>query len=655
MTVMSLKRLLICIDRCYRINGFYNGIKMLVPPSESISDQEYIRLNTTAMDRYGDDDSHFTLPDSPPLDPVVMNPYPDYKSSEYLKNYDPIQDCYMDEDETVPVPDVYAYPGTPQGMTDPAFGNHEELGLSPGMCFDRVGRFGPYGYGYDINEGGSGVGLGKSLEHSGAEKVWKMAERRLGKKIDYRTVNWGKAQGRCLEKNKARFNTSMSSEKGSKFTAGKRKVPRTAFILRTWVGYNYTPHEILTLRALINELSLKSGGEYTVHLLVHVKDNNIPIYSSSKVYRETVEANVPEEFWDIATLWSESMLSVYYPGPFLYNVDNHSQKPIHDVYRSAHFALQWFANEKFPDYDFYWNWEMDLRLTGHYYQFFQGLMDWGRKQPRKGIWERSSRYWIPEFHGDYSTTFRQKVETETAENEAEEPVWGPIGLKLKDGSIENPKDTTPPRSYSEDRYEWGVGEYPDLITLNPIFDPAKTNWVFGRDVTGYDIDTNGTDSGNKEAEHLPPRRTAIITASLLSRRLLSLMHRGTAEHHHTMFPEMYAPSVALHHGLKAVFAPHPVYFDRIWPLEHLDQVANHPKHRHESIFGWGEHNLQGSSFYYNSRFAGALWRRFFGARENNEGGPGEEGEKRDVPGERGQGSGRMCLRNIVLHPVKRDS
>ncbi|KAK5239441.1 hypothetical protein LTR16_011926, partial [Cryomyces antarcticus] len=84
------------------------------------------------------------------------------------------------------------------------------------------------------------------------------------------------------------------------------------------------------------------------------------------------------------------------------------------------------------------------------------------------------------------------------------------------------------------------------------------------------------------------------------------MHEETWRMRHTMFPEMWPPTVCLHHGYKAVYVPHPVFFDRDWPLGYMDRVFNHPKEAWESPFGWGEHNLLGSSFYYNSGFSGAL-------------------------------------------------
>lgn len=552
------------------------------------------------------------LAHKPPIEPVVFNPYPDYNSYEYIQQHGQVKQCFLDAHEKVALPDVYVYPGIPQNMTDPFFGSYEELGVNKDVCYEKFGRFGAYGYGYNWTQGGHGPGI--NSEHSGAEDVWKHHQI-----INYTNVNWGHAQQRCYEKNIERFNQTA--------TDATRKVARHAYVMRIWTGYKWYDHQIFSLRAMINELSLKSGGEYDVHFLLHVKDNSIPIWADPVVYRQTIEKNMPREFWNMTTLWSEMQMINYYPKPFPDNFVNPSGQDIHGVYRSAHFALQWFSQYR-PEYDFYWNWEMDLRYIGHYYEFNTALGDWARRQPRKGIWERNERFYIPAYHGTWEN-FTQSVEHESRA-QGREPIWGPVQFE-NTGRITPPPETTPPTSYDEDNYEWGVGEDADLITFNPIFDSSRTNWVFRLDATGYST-----------ALPPPPRRTAIITVSRLSKRLLDIMHEETWRYKHSMFPEMWPPSVALHHGLKAVYAPHPVYFDRDWDVEYMDQVFNKPKEEWESPFGWGEHNFIGSSFYYNAGFSGALWRRWLGFKENKEGGKRYEEDR----------TGRLCLRPVLHHPIK---
>ncbi|KAF2119757.1 hypothetical protein BDV96DRAFT_596440 [Lophiotrema nucula] len=606
-----------------RLRGFWNGVRTLVPPSEWVSEQTFAKSAETGGPEDWMKQKYPAISKDnkePPMDPIPFNPYK-FDSEAYLKDHHEVNPCYIDEAETIEAPDIYAYPGIPQNQTAPFFGSLEEIGMNDKVCFERFGRLGPYGYSYPREEGGLGMS-GKS-EAAGANKIWATE-----KKVDYRDVSWASAQRRCYDKNKHRFvkNETVPAE-GEEAPPPKKKVPRHAYILRTWTGYKYSDYQILTIRAMINELSIKSGGEYDVHFLLHVKDDSIPIWSSEEVYRKTVEDNLPKEFWNMATLWSEQQMRMYYPEPFPNNVYNHAKAPIHSVYRSAHFALQWFSQVK-PDYDYYWNWEMDLRFSGHYYEFNNKVGEWAKQQPRKGMWERASRYYIPELHGSWRN-FTEMVEEEIYTSD-EKPVWGPPKFD-NTGMLDPLDEVIPPRPYLADDYEWGVGEEADIITFNPIFDPAKTNWVFRDDVTGYDLELPE-----------PPRRCAIITVARLSKRLLDIMHRETYLMKHHMFPEMWPPTVAFHHGLKAVYAPHAVYFDHNWPLEIVDGVFNRPPKPTDSVFGWGEHNQLGNSFYYNAGFSSEWWRRWLGSRENDQGGADEEET----------GTGRLCMKSTLFHPVK---
>ncbi|KAK5108052.1 hypothetical protein LTR62_008826 [Meristemomyces frigidus] len=604
----------------YQLNGFYNGIRTLVSPANYVAQNGYNITVPQVMDA-----SKSNLPKEPAFDPIKYDPYP-FRDASYLRDHEQVHQCYLDEGEKVAAPDVYAYPAIPQLLPQPFYGGYKELGMKDDVCWERFGRLSAYGYGYGPAEGG--LGLGNESERAGSEKVTDKVGR-----VDYRDMDWGAAQRRCHEKNKRRFATDQPS--------GKTRVPRHAYVLRTWTGYHYSDQQMLALRAMINELSLKSGGQYDVHFLVHVKDSQLPIWASDELYQKTLQDNVPKEFWNISTLWSERLMEMYYPEPFPDNFANMAGASVHGVYRSAHFALQWFSQQR-PEYDFYWNWEMDIRYTGHYWDFNEKIGDWGRRQPRKGMWERSRRFWIPGYHGDYAN-FTAFVESETrdkdvAANDIERsgpmPVWGPVQNFPHTGMLPPPLAALPPHSYDEDDYQWGVGEEADLLVFNPLFDPSLTNWVFSWDVTGY-----------SRSLPIPPRRAAIITVARLSKRLLDTMHEETWRMKHTMFPEMWPPAVCLHHGLKALYVPHPVYFDRDWNVETMDRNFNYPKNIWESPFGWGEHNLLGSSFYYNSGFSGALWRRWMGQSEGGEGGARWEEE----------GSGRMCLRPVLHHPIKHEA
>jgi hypothetical protein len=432
-----------------------------------------------------------------------------------------------------------------------------------------------------------------------------------------------------------------------------------------WDDYNYREEDVIHLRAMISELSLGSGGEYDIHLLVQVKDEaKNPIWADEETYEKHLTESVPAEFRGLATFWSETQMLNLYQGMF----DTFERNlPVHGSYRGLQMAMQWFAH-KHTEYDFFWHWEFDIRYTGHYYSLFSQIDSWTKKQPRKGLWERSSRFYVPSIHGsweDFKQMVRVQTEmgTESPDNmwsgikgpkiqpKGDKPIWGPERpLELVDW-FETENDLVPPTGYDKDKYKWGVGEDADLITFSPLFDPEGTTWLLAKDITGY----NSSDG-------LPPRRAAIVSASRMSRRLLNTMHRETAFKKHHAFSEMWASTAALHHGYKAAYAPHPVFVDREWPTAYLAGVMNAGRNgasggSRTSVFGEREHNLLGMTWYYNAGFAPNLWKRWLGFKVNNEG--GEEFELTVDEGRSGKGinemrggEGRMCLPPMLLHPVK---
>ncbi|KAK0635784.1 hypothetical protein B0T17DRAFT_624651 [Bombardia bombarda] len=613
------------------LDGYFNGLKALVPLSDYTP--EY------------------------PRDQEKKSPFP-LTSSEYTSKYHKVETCYLDKDKTIPVPDLYAYDGVVQGQPEPVIGSHNVLGLREDVCFDRFGRYGPYGLGYSFDEGG--VEAGMDTEQEGSGEVWAKTG-----KINYDRMDWGDAQDRCFQSNKKRFNqdgdghastydsqllsaedTTTSQHQASHHE--RKKIPRTAIIIRTYVGFQWTRHSILNFRAMISELSLRSGGEYAVHFLLHVRDDEAPVWADGETAQRVLDENVPDEFHSICTLWSEAQMRLLYPGTFGRSVENPSNDDIHGVYRSAHMPLQHFAITH-PQYAYYWNWEMDMRWLGNYYELFDRLGIWARDQSRVEMWERASKYYIPHYHGSWDN-FTELVHNETVAS-GRRPIMGPVMFAGRTpirseerGETFLPASCAPAHGGNggggEMSRQCGVGEDADLITLNPLFDTEDSGWIFAQDVTGYNTGLA-----------TPPRRCAIVTASRLSRRLLETMHEETWRLHHGMFSEMFPASMALHHGLKAVYAPHPVYLDREWDLGEVERAFNGG--RDGSSGGRGspfdfenEHNHKGSTWYYNSEFAGLLWRRGGGV-EGGQGGGGGRGM-----GGKGTGTGRLCLRSVLVHPVK---
>jgi len=522
-------------------------------------------------------------------------------------------------------PEVRSFNGIPQGHPDPIFGSYKDLGLVSDMCFERYGRLGAYGFGYGVNEGGLGVGEGTHTRKygEGGEGPGTMPMQ----KIDWTGIDWGKVQGRCMEQNKARFAPPATQDSGDTWSLlGPREtnssekettMQRTAFLLRTWDDYKYTSNDIINLRSIISELSINSGGEYTVHLLVHVKDPSIPIWADKQAYNDHLQRSVPREFWGIATLWNEPLMALTYsslpPNEF-------RGLPVHGVYRSSFMPVQWFALNH-PEYEYFWNWEMDVRYLGHLYHFLQTAVQWAEQQERKFLWDINGRFWIPSIYGDWEE-FKHMVRN-TAN-----PSEGSFGDPVRVHGVDSfPTDASYPGlgpGGLED-WGWGKGEPADLITFSPLFNPNGTGWLLEQDTSGY----------TKQ----PPRRAAIVATSRLSRRLLLSMHRENAHYKHTAFTEMWPATCALHHGLKAVYFPHPVYIDRRWPVWYVDKTFNHGPEgasggAPESVFGPDrEHNFSGTTWYYNSKFAGEFYKRW-------------------ALGKAGDGKGRMCTRGMLLHPVK---
>lgn len=642
-----------------------------------------------------------------------------------------VNDCFLDTEHKVKVPHIRYYDGRPAGFPQNVLGSYDLLSLPEDICFDRHGKLGPYGFGYSVRSGG--LGIGEHGDSEGSELVWNETHQ-----VDWRNTDWSEVQRNCYQSNaelykplthrhhpprgfyineklenmtlfrrddgisgvaeakspgavhdtSAQFTppgaaeAAKASTKAPKLDGEKTgeavaqptgELSRTAVVIRCWDEYEWRPEDVLYLRSIITELSLASGGRYDVHLLVQVKNDAMyPIWADDDVYEQRIKDTIPEELRSIVTLWTETQMLSLYQG--IHDLWTRGKDlPVHGVYRGLQMAMQYFAYNH-PEYDYFWQWEMDIRYTGHYLDLFTKMEDWAKQQPRKGLWERNARFYLPAEHGpweDFSQMARVQAEMGTtgADNlwngingkkkkpqeltRGEKMVWGPVRPSDPNDWFEPDSDPVPPTTYEHDKYEWGVGEEADLITLNPMFDPEGTTWLLADDITGYN-ETGGIGK--------PPRRAQIITASRMSRRLLLTMHRETAFRKRHAFPEMWPATVALQHGYKGVFVPHPLYVDREWPTQYMAAVFNGGKNgasggSRTSVFGQREHNLQGLTWFYNSGFAPNLYRRWLGLKVNNDG--GEEFElTRDMSkdesnvGQMRGGEGRMCLPPMLIHPIK---
>lgn len=594
---------------------------------------------------------------------------------------------------------MHAWPGVPDGFPDPALGDPDAAGIDIDHCFDRFHRFGPYGYGQEE----------KNVAH------WQQPS----SKPDWSYTPWGELQDKCVAANHERFapeaRTAVNITHGNTMPADHLKIPghinssdvapsyrtRTAVLIRTWEGYNYKDNDLEAIRALIAELNLLSGGEYQVFLFVNIKDLSLNLFGNHEVYMDTLKANVPREFWDIAILWNERVMEKWYPRMGHWVVYWHQFMPV-----------QWFS-KLHPEFDFIWNWETDARYTGNHYHFLEQIAKFSRKAPRKYLWERNARFNIPAAHGTYEQFLNDTHTTvEEARSHANlKPVWGPA--PYTDNMME-PVGPKPPRSMDEDNYEWGVGEEADLITLQPIWDPTSTQWTMRDKIWNFVPGVIPSFTGDRQMDedfshpdfYKIPRRAYINTMSRFSRRQLHAMHIENLNGR-SMQSELWPATAALHHGLKAVFAPHPVWTDRKWPAWYMDAIFNADgggraarwSQEYDSVYAHDrEHNFHGWSWYYDSAFPRVLYRRWLGwmanvgpkiqfptnplrrlggwkfeqkgvkvvlvddekyeydesepPRSDGDGAFSEEG------GDYGSdelvvgGKGRMCLPGMLLHPVK---
>ena len=540
--------------------------------------------------------------------------------------------------------DVSAFVGLPKGFPKPSLGSYSVLDIDPELCYERDTRLGVY-----------------ALPDGTRDEI-----------------DWGDLQLDCLDLNQARFelrgpaNDLVATEYGSTSPQQKSsasdassilpdspdkqtlkrwslarprletcgiecerpgqpqqravktvktiKEKRTAVLLRSYTGKRYTENDRYIIRSLVSELNLQSGGEYQVFLLVHVKDQDVNLWDNT-TYEKLLQGSVPKEFRGMTLLWNDAFVQDTYP-----KLERSHEANVHNA--------QWLSVQKFMqefrEFSFVWNWEMDARITGHAYDMLQKLGHFAQKQPRKGLWERSERFYIPDYHGDYDTDFRRNVEAMSRKS----PVWGAPNLPFI-----SPIGPTPPTpSPEDDNYKWGVGEDADLITLSPLFDPKGTGWVLGDQVWSYSDENHTSDS--------LPRRGAIVTQCRLSRKLVDIMHVENLRGNH-VGSEMAPGTVSLLHGLKAVYAPMPVFMDRPWSPSRLARWFNNgPRGGSsggpDSAMGWGrEGRFRGTTWYYRADPPQRMYNNWVGFEDNGIGGLEWE-----------MGHGRPCLPAMFLHPVK---
>ncbi|KAH8903683.1 hypothetical protein BR93DRAFT_953031 [Coniochaeta sp. PMI_546] len=523
--------------------------------------------------------------DEAPPKQVVYDPYPDYNSAEWRKSWKgDFAACRGPRgtvlDRTKPEDTVSVYRGNQQGFPFPMFGSYEALALDANVCADRCARWSAYGY----------------EEEEGHPPCPRNVH------VNWDKVKWGKLQAQCMEKNANRYRNTVDAFRQTLLRPSAWTPPaedttadstpeyhsRTAVIVRSWSTMDWTPSHRQYLRSLIMELALHSGGEYQLFLLVDVK---VPIdLRDERAIQRLKTDSIPAEFHDIAVLFNEQVLEEWYP-----KIEEHTA-----VYQHLQ-PIQIFS-QLHPNFDFYWQFEMDARNIGHTYHFLEQATAFAKRQPRKYLWERNAYFYIPGAYGTWEN-FVHMVDRSMKGRE-ETSVWGPV--PAPNTNIKPIGPAPPLANPRHENYLWGVGEEADLITLLPIFDARETNWTFPNMTWNAPSDL--------------PRRASPITMWRMSRQLLAAMH-AAAEEGMAVVSEMSAPTFALLHGLKAVAAPHPIYLDGQWTARELAPIVNRGSDPakinggSDSLWNWDhkwDHILFRMSYMFTTQTAEDLIRRWLG-------------------------------------------
>lgn len=183
------------------------------------------------------------------------------------------------------------------------------------MCTNRFSRYGAYGYADATPRDWSDD---DSFGSNAAAKV------------NWAEVNWATLLQDCLQRNADRYQTIEPREKkiwtlDKRMDSSKDKshrpdlrsrpgsLPRTAVILRSWLGMKYTENDLQNIRAMIMELSLYSGGEYEVILLVDCQGKSLPKPNNKAAIDRFKKKHLPKELRDMAVFFNKKILQSWYP------------------------------------------------------------------------------------------------------------------------------------------------------------------------------------------------------------------------------------------------------------------------------------------------------------------------------------------------------
>lgn len=200
--------------------------------------------------------------------------------------------------------------------------------------------------------------------------------------------------------------------------------------------------------------------------------------------------------------------------------------------------LQLFALH-YPEFDHYWQIELDQRFMGDAGEYLDALSDFARNEPRKQALERATYAFNEEIYG----TYQNLSERVDVANRGRSRAWGPV--KIAD--IQPIGPVPPVDDPEDDDFAWGVGEEADVVVTSFCADVKHTDWTF----RGY---IKGFRRGTKTPRWFCP--PAIMRAS---RALLLAVHQAQHDKGLSLPSEAVLPTWALWHGLKLSYPPQPAY------------------------------------------------------------------------------------------------
>ncbi|RAL61329.1 hypothetical protein DID88_009465 [Monilinia fructigena] len=313
--------------------------------------------------------------------PFEYNPYPDY-NDEHWKSRNKGKYVPCNEPNRLSK-NLLAFSGHSEVFEEPQMGSFSLFGIDNNLCFERETRLSSYGYVEDFGVLNDPVSPPEKLsEQLNVQEI-----------VQWDDINWGSLQTQCLGRNINRYliseapagiiediintisnaSTAWNNPKTNQANTKKRvlgailnrdngstkelkdhllkvhlakaaevaldeNIPfksRTAIMLRSYSGGKWNENDKQNVRSLITELALRSGGEYEVFLLVHIRNSTINI-ENDEDYIKALHENVPKEFHDIAVLWNEAYVQGFYPNipkklPMYTNLNGFLFKYLHSI------------------------------------------------------------------------------------------------------------------------------------------------------------------------------------------------------------------------------------------------------------------------------------------------------------------------------------